>query len=232
MQAYATHGDVEKKHFEIYTLAASIVGGTRSNAQGHIAELKKLGITAAELRDVGELAAAVHSASKILQSQACPFPRVGRGVDATTPHPGLVTGSLRHDGRARCRVGAVVPCSGGAEHNRRASGSLGRGRIVLCPGTPPPTAASGGAERTRPTGRRPRPRETGSERAPPSGHLRTHSGPTRTRIEANYNALLSSGANHDAQVLPLDNEVGRSVRVGLRRLDRMANDQSGPVWDG
>jgi len=67
MQGYATHGGVEKKHFEIYALAASIVGKCQGCVIGHIAELKKLGITAAELRDIGRLAAAVNATSKILK---------------------------------------------------------------------------------------------------------------------------------------------------------------------
>lgn len=66
MQSYMTHGGVEKKHFEIYTLAASIVGKCKGCVTGHIAELKKLDITAAELRDIGKLAAAVNATAKIL----------------------------------------------------------------------------------------------------------------------------------------------------------------------
>ncbi|WP_211442593.1 carboxymuconolactone decarboxylase family protein [Collimonas humicola] len=67
MQGYATHGGVDKKHFEIYTLAASIVGKCRGCVSGHIAELKKLGITPAELRDIGKLAAAVNATSKLIK---------------------------------------------------------------------------------------------------------------------------------------------------------------------
>jgi alkyl hydroperoxide reductase subunit D len=66
MQSYLTHGGVDKKHFEIYTLSASIVGKCKGCVTGHIAELKKLGITAAELRDIGKLAAAVNATAKIL----------------------------------------------------------------------------------------------------------------------------------------------------------------------
>ncbi|HEY4073942.1 MAG TPA: carboxymuconolactone decarboxylase family protein [Herbaspirillum sp.] len=66
MQSYLTHGGVEKKHFEIYALSASIVGKCKGCVTGHIAELKKLGITAAELRDIGKLAAAVNATAKIL----------------------------------------------------------------------------------------------------------------------------------------------------------------------
>ncbi|MDP5007732.1 MAG: carboxymuconolactone decarboxylase family protein [Glaciimonas sp.] len=67
MQAYITHGGVEKKHFEIYALAASIVGKCHGCVTGHIAELKKLDITPAELRDIGKLAAAVNAASKLIK---------------------------------------------------------------------------------------------------------------------------------------------------------------------
>ncbi|MDH6699841.1 hypothetical protein ABZ682_41085 [Streptomyces griseoviridis] len=54
----ATHSDVGKKHFECYMLAAAVVRGSRGSIPGHIAELKKLGVTAVQLRDVGGLAAA------------------------------------------------------------------------------------------------------------------------------------------------------------------------------
>lgn len=66
MQALANHGGVAKKHFEIYTLAASIIGKCRGCITGHIAELKNLGITSAELRDIGKIAAAVNATSKLL----------------------------------------------------------------------------------------------------------------------------------------------------------------------
>ncbi|MEU2732464.1 carboxymuconolactone decarboxylase family protein [Streptomyces griseoviridis] len=66
----ATHGDVGKEHFECYMLAAAVVRGSRGSIPGHIAELKKLGVTAVQLRDVGRLAAAAHSVSKILQAHA------------------------------------------------------------------------------------------------------------------------------------------------------------------
>ena len=66
MQSYMAHGGVEKKHYEIYALSASIVGKCKGCVTGHIAELKKLGITAAELRDVGKLAAAVNATAKVL----------------------------------------------------------------------------------------------------------------------------------------------------------------------
>ncbi|HEY4318040.1 MAG TPA: carboxymuconolactone decarboxylase family protein [Herbaspirillum sp.] len=66
MQSYMTHGGVDKKHFEIYALAASIVGKCKGCVTGHIDELRKLGVTAAELRDIGKLAAAVNATAKIL----------------------------------------------------------------------------------------------------------------------------------------------------------------------
>jgi alkyl hydroperoxide reductase subunit D len=65
MQSYVTHGGVEKKHFEIYALSASIVGKCKGCVTGHIAELKKLGVTSAELRDIGKLAAAVNATAQI-----------------------------------------------------------------------------------------------------------------------------------------------------------------------
>jgi alkyl hydroperoxide reductase subunit D len=59
MQAYATHGGVGKRLFELYALAASIVGKCHHCVQSHYALLKQEGMSVDQLRDVGRIAATV-----------------------------------------------------------------------------------------------------------------------------------------------------------------------------
>src|SRR5215831_5710614 len=51
MQAYATHAGVDKRLFELYALAASIVGKCHFCVQSHYALLKENGMTVDQLRD-------------------------------------------------------------------------------------------------------------------------------------------------------------------------------------
>ena len=67
MQAYATHGGVERRRFEMFALAASIVGKCRHCVQSHYALLKQEGLTAVQLRDIGRIAAVVSAAAQVLQ---------------------------------------------------------------------------------------------------------------------------------------------------------------------
>ncbi len=63
MNAYATSGGVEKKKFEAYALAASIVGKCHFCVRSHYANLKKEGLTTQQLRDIGRIAAVVNAAA-------------------------------------------------------------------------------------------------------------------------------------------------------------------------
>ena len=65
MQAYATHGGVTKKQFEMYALAASIVGKCHFCVKNHYDTLKKEGMTVQELQHVGKIASIVNSIGKI-----------------------------------------------------------------------------------------------------------------------------------------------------------------------
>jgi alkyl hydroperoxide reductase subunit D len=65
MQAYATHGGVSKKKFEMYALAASIVGKCAHCVKNHYDVLKKEGMTVTELQMVGKIAAVVSSIGKV-----------------------------------------------------------------------------------------------------------------------------------------------------------------------
>jgi alkyl hydroperoxide reductase subunit D len=66
MQAYATHGGVDKRLFELYALAASIVGKCHFCVQSHYALLKEGGMSVDQLRDAGRIAAVVAAAANAL----------------------------------------------------------------------------------------------------------------------------------------------------------------------
>ena len=66
MNAYATHGGVSKKKFEMYALAASIVGKCHFCVKNHYDVLKKEGMTVLELQAVGKIAAVVGAINKII----------------------------------------------------------------------------------------------------------------------------------------------------------------------
>ena len=66
MNAYANHGGVEKKKFEAYALAASIVGKCHYCVGSHYALLKKEGLTTQQLRDIGRIAAVVNAAAQAI----------------------------------------------------------------------------------------------------------------------------------------------------------------------
>ena len=66
MQAYATHAGVDKRLFELYALAASIVGKCPFCVQSHYALLKQGGMSTEQLRDVGRIAAVVTAAANAI----------------------------------------------------------------------------------------------------------------------------------------------------------------------
>ena len=69
MNAYATHGGVDRKRFELFSLAASIVGKCHFCVQSHYKLLKENGLTAQQLRDVGRIAAVVNAAAQALAAE-------------------------------------------------------------------------------------------------------------------------------------------------------------------
>ena len=72
MNAYATHGGVDKKRFELFALAASIVGKCHFCVQSHYKMLKENGFSAQQLRDVGRIAAVVNAAAQALAAEGHP----------------------------------------------------------------------------------------------------------------------------------------------------------------
>lgn len=67
MNAYATNGGVTKKKFEMYALAASVVGKCHFCVKSHYELLKKEGMTVPQLQAVGKIAAVVGAINKIAQ---------------------------------------------------------------------------------------------------------------------------------------------------------------------
>ncbi|GLU31795.1 carboxymuconolactone decarboxylase family protein [Trinickia caryophylli] len=71
MTAYASHGGVDKRRFEMYALAASIIGKCHFCVSSHYALLKnEQGMSAQQLRDVGRIAAVVNAAAQVIQMEA------------------------------------------------------------------------------------------------------------------------------------------------------------------
>jgi alkyl hydroperoxide reductase subunit D len=66
MNAYATNGGVDKRRFEMYALAASIIGKCQFCIKSHFDLLKKEGMTSQQLRDVGRIAAVVNAAAQVI----------------------------------------------------------------------------------------------------------------------------------------------------------------------
>lgn len=65
MNAYATHGGVSKKKFELYALVASIIGKCHFCVKNHYEVLRKEGMTVQELHHAGKIAAVINAIGKI-----------------------------------------------------------------------------------------------------------------------------------------------------------------------
>jgi alkyl hydroperoxide reductase subunit D len=68
MNAYATHGGIDKKRFELFALAASIIGKCHFCVQSHYKLLKENGMSAQQLRDVGRVAAVIGAAALAIEN--------------------------------------------------------------------------------------------------------------------------------------------------------------------
>ena len=66
MNAYANHGGVDRASFELYALAASIVGKCEFCVRSHYKLLRESGFTTQQLRDVGRLAAVIQAVAQVL----------------------------------------------------------------------------------------------------------------------------------------------------------------------
>jgi alkyl hydroperoxide reductase subunit D len=72
MNAYATHGGVDRTSFELYALAASIVGKCEFCVRSHYKLLRDSGLNTQQLRDVGRIAAVVNAAAQVVALQTAP----------------------------------------------------------------------------------------------------------------------------------------------------------------
>ncbi|MEK6592631.1 MAG: carboxymuconolactone decarboxylase family protein [Pseudomonadota bacterium] len=66
MNAYATHGGVDRRRFELFALAASIVGKCHFCVASHYKLLKESGMSVVQLRDIGRIAAVIGAAANVL----------------------------------------------------------------------------------------------------------------------------------------------------------------------
>ena len=72
MNAYATHGGVDRPRFELFALAASIVGKCEFCVASHYRLLRESGFTTQQLRDVGRIAAVVAAVAHVLAVEVTP----------------------------------------------------------------------------------------------------------------------------------------------------------------
>ncbi|KFX79456.1 carboxymuconolactone decarboxylase family protein [Ralstonia solanacearum] len=71
MNAYASSGGVDKRRFEMYALAAAIVGKCHFCIKSHYDLLKNhQGMTAQQLRDVGRIAAVISAAAQVIAAES------------------------------------------------------------------------------------------------------------------------------------------------------------------
>jgi alkyl hydroperoxide reductase subunit D len=70
MNAYASHGGVDKRRFEMYALAASIVGKCHFCVKSHYENLVAEGMSTTQLRDVGRIAAVIAAAALAIEAEA------------------------------------------------------------------------------------------------------------------------------------------------------------------
>ena len=69
MNAYANHGGVVQHQFEMYALAASIIGKCQFCVASHYELLKKNGVDTNQLRDVGRIAAVIQATAQVLVAE-------------------------------------------------------------------------------------------------------------------------------------------------------------------
>ncbi|BBU27475.1 alkyl hydroperoxide reductase AhpD [Burkholderia sp. THE68] len=69
MNAYASHGGVDKRRFEMYALAASIIGKCHFCVKSHYENLVAEGMSTTQLRDVGRIAAVINAVALTIEAQ-------------------------------------------------------------------------------------------------------------------------------------------------------------------
>jgi alkyl hydroperoxide reductase subunit D len=66
MNAYASHGGLDKRRFEMFALAASIIGKCHFCVKSHAENLVGEGMSATQLRDIGRIAATINAAAQVI----------------------------------------------------------------------------------------------------------------------------------------------------------------------
>jgi alkyl hydroperoxide reductase subunit D len=74
MNAYANHGGVDRASFELYALAASIVGKCEFCVGSHYKLLRESGYSTQQLRDVGRIAAVINAVAQVLATEGVDAP--------------------------------------------------------------------------------------------------------------------------------------------------------------
>src|SRR5246127_534380 len=69
MNAYASHGGVDKGRFEMYALAAPIIGKCHFCVKSHFETLLNEGMSSTQLRDVGRIAAVINAAAQVISAE-------------------------------------------------------------------------------------------------------------------------------------------------------------------
>lgn len=69
MNAYASSGGTSKVNFELYALAASVIGKCHFCIKSHYDLLKQHGMTMQQLKDAGRIAATLNSAAQVLAAE-------------------------------------------------------------------------------------------------------------------------------------------------------------------
>jgi alkyl hydroperoxide reductase subunit D len=69
MNAYASHGGTSARNFEMYALAASIIGKCHFCVAAHYEGLQKAGLDVNQLRDIGRIAAVLNAAAQVLSAE-------------------------------------------------------------------------------------------------------------------------------------------------------------------
>lgn len=70
MNAYASHGGIDKVRFEVFALAASIIGKCHFCVTSHYKIAREAGWTTEQMQDVGRIAAVVNAAAMAIEASA------------------------------------------------------------------------------------------------------------------------------------------------------------------
>ena len=69
MNAYSSHGGIDRRRFEMYALAASIVGKCHFCVSSPYKLLREMGMSTQQLRDVGRVASVINAAAIVIASE-------------------------------------------------------------------------------------------------------------------------------------------------------------------